>query len=116
MDVIDAYHRGTITTLQVGAFAYVVPSTPRDEGCIICINLFLPMGWVESPKFFCAFSETLTDVTNALVYTDLPVPSYGAISKIPATGPGPPHTPESLTRIDCYMGDIISAVQRDPDL
>ena len=65
LDVTDAYHR-------------------------ICINLVLPMGWVDSPKFFCAFSETLTDVANALVDADLPVPAYGAISALPATEPPPP--------------------------
>ena len=73
------------------------------------------MGWVESPKFFCTFSETLTDVANALVDTDLPVLSYVAISEIPATGTGDPHTPESLTHIDCYVDDVISAVQGGPD-
>ena len=93
LDVTDAYHRGAIKPAQVGAFAYVIPSAPEDEGKIICIDLVLPMGWV-----------------NALVNTDLPVPSYGAISEIPETGPGPPHTPESLTNIDCYMDDVISAV------
>ena len=61
------------------------------------------------------FSETLTDVSNALVNTDLPVPSYGAISKIPATGPYPPHTPDSLNHIYFYMDDAITAVQGGPD-
>ena len=95
-------------------FAYVIASAPGDEGVIVCIDLVLPMGWVDSPKFFYAFSETLTDVANALVNSELPVPSYGAISEIPATGPGPPHTPESLTHIYCYMGDVFSVVQGGP--
>ena len=81
----------------------------------MCIDLVLPMGWVDSPNFFCAFSETLTDVANALVDSEFPVPSYGAISDIPSTGPGPPHTPESLAHIDCYMDDIISVVQGGTD-
>ena len=115
LDVTDAYHRGTVKPAQVGTFAYVIPSAPGDEGIFICIDLVLPMGWVDSPKFFCAFSETMTDVANALVDSELPVPSYRAISKIPSTGPGPPHTPESLTHIDCYMDDVISVVQRGPD-
>ena len=115
LDVTDAYHRDTIKPSQVGAFSYVIPSEPGDEGTIICIDLVFLMGSVDSPKFFCAFSETLTDVANALVNTDLPVPSYGAISDIPATGPGPPHTPESLTHIDFYMDDVISVVQVGPD-
>ena len=55
LDVTDAYHCGTVKTAQVGAFAYVIPSAPGDEEKIICINLVLKMGWVDSPKFFCAF-------------------------------------------------------------
>ena len=61
------------------------------------------------------FSETLTDVANALVDTDPSVPSYSAISEIPATGMGSPHTPESLTHVDLYMDYVISAVQGAPD-
>ena len=85
LDFADAYHCVTLCPYQVGAFAYVVPSASVEEGCIICIDLVLPMVWVDLPNFFCAFLETLTDVTNALVDTDFPVPSYGTISKIPAT-------------------------------
>ena len=54
-------------------------------------------------------------MANALVDSELPVPSYGAKSKITATGPGPPHNPESLTHIDCYMDDVISVMQGGPD-
>ena len=53
-------------------------------------------------------------MANALVDKNFPVPSYGAISEIPATGLVPPHTPESLTHIDCYMDDVISVVQGVP--
>ena len=115
LDIKDAYHCGTDTPLQVGAFAYVVPSSLGDEGCIICIDLVLSMGWVDSPKFFCMCLETLTDVANSLVDTDLLLPSYGAICNISATAPVYPHTLESLTHIDFYMDEIIPAVQGDPD-
>ena len=67
------------------------------------------MGWVDSPKFFCDFSGTLTDVANDLVNRDLLVLSYGNISDLPSTGP--PHIFRSLTHIDCYMDDKIFAVQ-----
>ena len=63
------------------------------------------------PQVFLRVLETMTDVANALVDSELPVPSYGEISEIPSTGPGTPHTPESLTHIDCYMDDVISVVQ-----
>ena len=45
--------------------------------------MVLSMGWVESSKFFCNFSETLTVVANALIHTLILVPGYGAIAKIP---------------------------------
>ena len=64
---------------------------------------------MDSPKFFYAFLETFTDVANALADADPPVPAYGTISALPATEP--PHTLESLTHINCYMDDIIYAVQ-----
>ena len=111
LDVTDSYHRGTLRPSQVGAFTYVVPAASGDDCLIICIDLVLPMGWVDSPKYFCAFSETLTDVANALVHTSLPVTAYGAILEIPETGPGPPHTIDSLTHIYCYMEDVITTMQ-----
>ena len=107
----DAYHRGNLQLSQVGSFAYVAPSVPDDYVIIICIDLVLPMGQLESIKCFCTFSETLTNISNVLVYKDFPVPAYGAISTLLATEPGPPHILKSLTHIECYMNDVISAVQ-----
>ena len=90
MDITDAYHRGTLRTSQVGSFVYAVPSSATDDCVIICIDLVIPMGWVESPKYFCTFSETITDVANTLVNMSLPVLGYGGISKISETVPGLP--------------------------
>ena len=67
LEVPYAYHRGTVTPSQVGTFAYVNSLAPENKVCIICINLVLPMMWVESPKFFCTFSLMLIDVANALI-------------------------------------------------
>ena len=68
LDVTDAYHRGNLQLSQVGSFAYVAPSVPDDDVIIIiCIDLVLPMGQLESIKCFCTFSETLTNMANALI-------------------------------------------------
>ena len=50
-------------------------------------------------------------MANALVDTDLPFPSYGAISDSPETRTVPAHTPESLIHIYFYIYDVISVVQ-----
>ena len=85
----------------MGAFAYVVSLSVADNCVIICINLVLLMRWVDSHKYFCKFSETLTDVANVLVHKLFPVMVYRVIDMVPNTGPGPPHTLDSLTHIDC---------------
>ena len=95
----------------MGVFAYVILLASEENCIIIFIDLVLLMGWVDSPKYFCAISETLTDVVNALVHTSLPVPGYGVIYKIPETVLGLPYTLDSLTHIYCCMDDVVTAVK-----
>ena len=109
------YKRGTLQPSQVGELPFIIPSAQRENGIIICINLVLPMGWGDPPKFFCEFSETLTDFANTLVDTELPVTSYGAITKTPTTGLHTPQTNKRLTHTDCYMYYVISVVQVGTD-
>ena len=69
---------------------YVVPLAPEENCIIIFIDLILLMGWVDSTKFFCEFSEKLKDIANALIDAELPVPAYVAIVKTLTTRPPPP--------------------------
>ena len=69
------------------------------------------MGWVYPPKFFYAFSETLTEVANAIFDMSLPFSWYVPITKIPNTVTGPLHTSYSHNHIYLYMYDFITAVQ-----
>ena len=54
--------------------------------------MVLTIVWMDSPKFFCALLEMLMDVETPLVHTALPVPGYGATTKIPKTGSVPSPT------------------------
>ena len=56
LDMTDAYHRGTLRPAWVGAFAYVILAASEDDCVIICIELVLTMGWLDSPNYFCTFS------------------------------------------------------------
>ena len=51
LDVTDAYRSGTLCQSQLGAFAYVIPLAANNDCIIICIDLVLPVGWVDSPKY-----------------------------------------------------------------
>ena len=55
LDATDAYHCGTVKPAQVNAFVYIIPLATGDEGKIICIDLVLPMGWVDFPNFSTYF-------------------------------------------------------------
>ena len=115
LDVTDAYHRNTLLPSQVETFAYIILLVADDYCIIICIDLVLLMGRIDSPKFFYEFLETLTDVENGLVHMLLPVPGYGSIAKIPETSPVPPHTLDRLAHINCYMNDTITALWCGPE-
>ena len=54
------------------------------------------------------------DVYNAITNMLLLVPSYGAISNIPKTGTGLPHTLESLAHIDLCVDAVTTVLQIGP--
>ena len=114
MDGMNEYQLSTLQPYQMRNFTYSFALVLEYYGIVISINLVLPVGWVDSTKFFCAFSETMMDVASALLDTLIPVLEYGYMTNIPVTGLVPPHVQKSLTHIDCYMDDVISAVQGGP--
>ena len=63
-DISDAFHRYLLQLVDIGAFTYVVPPLPTDILTLLCIDLVLPMGWVNRPDMLCAASETVADVAN----------------------------------------------------
>ena len=76
-DISDAFHRCVLRPADVGAFSYVVPPLPSDTAIYLCVDLVLPMGWVISPPFFCAASETAAYIANAYMADHrLPTPEY----------------------------------------
>ena len=58
-DILDAFHRCNLHLSDFGKFIYVVPTLPADPSVLPCINMVLPMVWLNSPDFFCATSETV---------------------------------------------------------
>jgi hypothetical protein len=44
-------------------FSYVLPQHP-GQPCYLVVPTSLQMGWVESPPFFCAASETARDIAQ----------------------------------------------------
>jgi hypothetical protein len=64
LDVADGYYRVGLRPNDIPKLAVTFPAAPGDER-ILAFPLALPMGWVLSPPYFCAVTETITDLANA---------------------------------------------------
>jgi hypothetical protein len=60
-DVKDGFWRMCCEEGEEWNFSYVFPQA-EDQPTIIVVPTSLQMGWVESPPYFCAASETARDV------------------------------------------------------
>jgi hypothetical protein len=63
-DLADGYYRLPLNTNQAMHLACLFPESPGEES-LVAIPLVLPMGWTESPPYFCAATETIIDLTNS---------------------------------------------------
>lgn len=63
LDIADAFMR---IPLQLACIPTLGALLPRMTGepQLVAFPLILPMGWVESPPYFCSVSETIADLTN----------------------------------------------------
>ena len=113
-DISDAFHRCNICPEDVGAFSYIVLPIPSDLEPLLCIDLVLPMGWVNSPDLFCATSETVTDVANIAFRSDLQTqPPYPPTAGLYQPFPSPSAGSNRFQYADVYMDDINCLTQGD---
>ena len=71
-DIQDGFWRLNCREGEEWNFCYVWPQAP-GEPCRLVVPTSLQMGWVESPPYFCAASETARDV--AAEYIETPIGS-----------------------------------------
>jgi hypothetical protein len=71
LDIADAFMRVPLQLASIPKLAALLPRYP-GEPQLVAFPLVLPMGWVNSPAWFCAVSETLTDLANQSVASDSP--------------------------------------------
>ncbi len=73
LDISDSFWRLVIQDTDCFNFAYVLFQAAGKP-----IHLVIPaavqMGWVESPGFFCAVTESARDLTQHFVDNDVPLP------------------------------------------
>ena len=70
-DIKDGFWRLDCAAGEEWNFAYVQPSSVGTDNIALVIPTSLQMGWIESPPYFCAASETARDI--AAQYAELPI-------------------------------------------
>jgi hypothetical protein len=121
IDLADGYYRIPLSQHAALALAVVLPSDGLSEP-LIGLPLSLPMGWKDSPPFFCAFTETCADIVNS----NVPTQPHPFASVLPtdttlrpptfsphAIFPFHPYTPTTphLSYTDVYLDDFMQLVQ-----
>ena len=73
VDLSDGFYRVALHDSAIAKLAVALPRFPGEEQ-LLALPLVLPMGWVESPPFFCAVTETAADLTNQWPANSPPLP------------------------------------------
>jgi len=123
IDLADGYYRVPLTSAAALALAVVIPTDlPHDPTPLVALPLALPMGWAHSPPYFCAFTETVADLTNQAPLSLSPEhpllgqtqctqepmdSSFHATAVILGNDSLPP-----LTHADVYIDDFMLVAQR----
>jgi hypothetical protein len=118
LDIADGFYRVWVAPQDVPKLAVVLPKEEGEEAQL-AFPLALPMGWVESPPYFCAVTETITDLANEALR------GTGELSRAPhrldaAAGEqdailadSRPADKGGVRQFDVYVDDFIGAAQGD---
>jgi hypothetical protein len=63
VDISDGFYCVWLRANDIPKLGVAFPSEHVGEH-LVAFPLVLPMGWVSSPPYFCAHTETVADVTN----------------------------------------------------
>ena len=89
-----------------------MPPLPTYISTLLCIDLVLPMGWVNSPDMFCAASNTVADVANCYLLD--PTSAFTVYPPTAGTyylAPYPTASAARIQYVDVYMDDLNCATQ-----
>jgi hypothetical protein len=137
IDVADGFYRVDLEAATAPTLAVILPHRENEQP-LVAIPLSLPMGWVESPPYFCAASETIADIANRDIHKRFPPHRLDEVAETPPPPPVPsepfpinlvPSTPQptsapresaaatrprqKLAYVDVYVDDFLGLCQGD---
>jgi hypothetical protein len=63
-DLSDGYYRVPLSPEAALELAVIIPGTSPSTS-LIAVPLSLPIGWAQSPPYFCAYTEMAANLSNA---------------------------------------------------
>jgi hypothetical protein len=115
LDISDGFWRLVIRDEDCFNFAYVLPQPP-GEPIRLVIPAAVQMGWVESPGFFCAVTESARDLTQHFIDNAVPLPwdpveDLMNIANVPIRG----RTDAPTKLLQVYVDDFCHAATQSVD-
>jgi len=125
IDLADGYYCIPLCSMAALELAVVLPNDQLPEP-LIGLPLSLPMGWSYSPPYFCAFTETCTDLANTIqvpspthpykhiLQCQHPMTDIFATPVVMPYNPWPPAQPLNFTHV--YIDDCMVVAQHPQHL
>lgn len=118
VDLSDGFYRVALNARDSCKLALVLPPLANYTEPLVALPITLPMGWVESPPWFSAVTETGADLANQRLLRpvhNVPTHRLEAICNTPpsptATTP-PTTTPSTATKLPSTIDPELAKIQR----
>ena len=87
VDIADGFYRIWLNIADIPKLACSIPPLYGDKP-LLALPLVLPMGWTESPPYFCTATETVADLTNKRLINNWKAPPH-RLEELAGTLPEP---------------------------
>ena len=87
VDIADGFYRIWLNVADIPKLACSLPQMYGEEP-LLALPLVLPMGWTESPPYFCTATETVADITNKRLMNRWEAPHH-RLEEMASTNPQP---------------------------
>jgi len=131
LDIADGYYHVPLSTSGIPQLGVIMPFHTNDGDPIIAFPITLPMGWKDSPPFFCV-TKTIMDICNVqlqegvqhasphplelladdIIFSLAPPALTGAQPRHPTQVPAATLT-TPFAYVDVYVDDIIGLAQTE---
>jgi len=95
IDIADGCYHIWLSVADIPKLSVALQVGP-DGVQLVAFPLVLPMGWVESPPYFCAVTETVADLVNRTLDEQHPIAEHHRLDEV-ADSP-PPEYPGTQYR------------------